>query len=119
MACLGPVFIWLWQWYVQRKKLVDTPCHFNTGSRHGIIDQYQFFRRWQTFLHGKPLPGSCIFLVCGMIFGPWTRLPALRATTIDRRFWHTFLKGFGSCRRIYEQRLNVYRKLINLPKEQK
>ena len=46
MACLGPGIYLAVAMVCTTQKLVDTPCHFNTGSRHGIIDQYQFFGRW-------------------------------------------------------------------------
>ena len=112
------VFIWLWQWYVQRKNWWTPLVISILAAGMVLLININFSGGGKHFYMENLYQVPAFFLVCGMVFGPLAQLPALRQQQLIGVFAAYFLVRIWIAGEFYEQRLNVYRKLINLPKEQ-
>ena len=112
------VFIWLWAWYIKQKN-VWTPMLISVlAAGMVVLININFSQGGKHFYMENLYQVPAFFLACGLIFGPWKQLSTVRHQQILGVLAAYFIVRIWIAGGFYEQRLNVYRKLIDLPSDQ-
>lgn len=119
---LLPVWVlvlgWIWYWYIKHKN-VWTPLLISMlAAGMVVLININFSQGGKHFYMENLYQVPAFFMACGLIFGPWPQLSTVRQQQILSVFAAYFIVRIWIAGGFYEQRLNVYRKLIDLPSDQ-